>query len=369
MNKLHIISFDIPYPPNYGGIIDVFYKIKELHALGIEIYLHAFFTDEEKQPELEKYCAKVYYYKRGNSLISFLSFLPFRVKSRAHKEVSYNINKNKAPILFEGLHSAYVLAKDKFDDTYLRAHNIEHTYFYGLSKSEKNIFKKIFFFSEAIKLSFFEKNLSKAKGIFSISKLEQDYFLSNYGQKSTYIPAFHDATFHQHTKQKEKYLLWHGDLRVSDNIKAVLFLIEVYKNTGFNLKIASSTNPTLVLNNLKKTENIEFVKLEDNKTLDILLNNAHINVLYTYQNTGIKLKLLNALYKGKFVLGNNELLLNTGLENSCELANTKQEFIEKTKQLLNTDFTSDIIDERKKALTPFDPNNAAKKIIALIFKQ
>ncbi len=27
---LHIISFDIPYPPNYGGVIDVFYKLKAL---------------------------------------------------------------------------------------------------------------------------------------------------------------------------------------------------------------------------------------------------------------------------------------------------------------------------------------------------
>ena len=369
MNKLHIISFDIPYPPNYGGIIDVFYKIKELHTLGIEIYLHAFFANEEEQPELEKYCKKVYYYKRGSSIVSCFSFLPFRVKSRAHKEVSTNINKNEAPVLFEGLHSAYLLAKNKFNNTFVRAHNVEHSYFYGLSKSEKNIFKKIFFFSEAVKLSYFEKHLTKTKGIFSISKLEQHYFLTHYGQKSTYIPAFHDATFHQHVKQKEKYLLWHGDLRVSDNIKAVLFLIEVYKNTEFNLKIASSTAPTLVLNAVKKTKNIEFVVVKNNKTLDSLLNNAHINVLYTYQNTGIKLKLLNALYKGKFVIGNNELLLNTGLENNCELANTKEEFIKKTIQLLEEDFTIDVNNQRKKTLIPFNPNNAAKKMIAIIFKQ
>lgn len=369
MNKLHIISFDIPYPPNYGGIIDVFYKIKELHALGVQIYLHAFFTNEEQQPELEKYCTEVYYYKRGNSVISCFSFLPFRVKSRAHKEVSYNINKNKAPILFEGLHSAYMLTKNEFDDTYLRAHNVEHTYFYGLSKSEKNIFKKIFFFSEAIKLSLFEKQLSKVKRIFSISKLEQDYFSSHYGQKSTYVPAFHDATFHQHTTQKEKYLLWHGDLRVSDNIRAVLFLINVYKNTEFNLKIASSTTPTSITNALKELKNIEFVILKNNTILNNLLYNAHIHVLYTYQNTGIKLKLLNALYKGKFVIGNNELLLDTGLENSCELANTKQEFIEKTKQLLKKDFSINIRQQRKETLAPFSPNNAAKKIVAIIFKQ
>ena len=41
-NQLHIVSFDVPYPPNYGGVIDVFYKLKALFDLGIEIYFHTF---------------------------------------------------------------------------------------------------------------------------------------------------------------------------------------------------------------------------------------------------------------------------------------------------------------------------------------
>jgi hypothetical protein len=62
--SLHIVSFDIPYPPIYGGIIDVFYKIKALKELGVSIHLHTFIYGKEKQPELENYCEKVHYYKR-----------------------------------------------------------------------------------------------------------------------------------------------------------------------------------------------------------------------------------------------------------------------------------------------------------------
>ena len=40
--RLHIVSFDIPWPPNYGGIIDVFYKIRALHGAGVQIHLHCF---------------------------------------------------------------------------------------------------------------------------------------------------------------------------------------------------------------------------------------------------------------------------------------------------------------------------------------
>ena len=34
---IHIIVFDVPYPSDYGGIIDVFYKLKALHQLGVNI--------------------------------------------------------------------------------------------------------------------------------------------------------------------------------------------------------------------------------------------------------------------------------------------------------------------------------------------
>jgi hypothetical protein len=36
-NKIQIVCFDNPSPANYGGAIDMFYKIKALHALGIRI--------------------------------------------------------------------------------------------------------------------------------------------------------------------------------------------------------------------------------------------------------------------------------------------------------------------------------------------
>ena len=75
MNKrLHIVSFDVPYPPNYGGIIDIYFKIKELHKLGVEIYLHNYLSeDKNEQVALEKYCKKIYYYKRKNIFSSSIS--------------------------------------------------------------------------------------------------------------------------------------------------------------------------------------------------------------------------------------------------------------------------------------------------------
>ena len=57
-----------------------------------------------------------------------------------------------------------------------------------------------------------------------------------------------------------------------------------------------------------------FQSLSNQKDLDRLFENAHINVLPTFQNTGIKLKLLNTLYQGKFVIANDDMIDHTGLE-------------------------------------------------------
>ena len=49
---LHIVSFDVPWPANYGGVIDVFYKVKALADLGIRLHLHCFEYGRGEAPEL-----------------------------------------------------------------------------------------------------------------------------------------------------------------------------------------------------------------------------------------------------------------------------------------------------------------------------
>ena len=36
---LNIVSFNIPYPANYGGVIDVYYKLEALRACGVETHI------------------------------------------------------------------------------------------------------------------------------------------------------------------------------------------------------------------------------------------------------------------------------------------------------------------------------------------
>jgi hypothetical protein len=108
-NKINIISFNVPYPANYGGVIDVSYKIKALHESGYEIILHCFSYGRLPQPELEKYCTQVFYYKRGSGIKYLFSKLPYIVNTRGNKGLLEQLKSNNYPILFEGLHSCYYL--------------------------------------------------------------------------------------------------------------------------------------------------------------------------------------------------------------------------------------------------------------------
>ena len=56
--KINIVSFDIPYPPDYGGVIDIYYKIKALNSVGIKIYLHCFYYGRKRSFRLESICSR-----------------------------------------------------------------------------------------------------------------------------------------------------------------------------------------------------------------------------------------------------------------------------------------------------------------------
>ena len=367
--KLHIVSFDVPFPPNYGGVIDVFYKIKALHKLGMKIYLHTFNYGRGKPKELEKYCESIFYYKR-KSLLSVFSTQPFIVKSRKSNQLIERLKKDNYPILFEGIHTTFPLIKTDFSNrtTLIRTHNIEHDYYYGLAKSEKNIFKKIFFNLEARKLKHYEKIMKKANYILTISPSEHKYFTNKFGSKCSYIPVFHKENNVVSLSKKGRFALYHGDLRVSDNTKAVNYLIDVFKKIDYPLIVASSFKNKKINERINKHSNITFELLDyQNKNqLDNLFKNAHINVLPTFQATGIKLKLIHALFSSRFSVVTPEMVQETGLENLCEIGNTKTEFLKKVETYINQDYSEAEVEKKIEKLKPFQTLINAQKIIELI---
>ena len=366
--KLHIVAFDIPFPANYGGVIDVYYKIKYLKELGVHITLHCFKYGRRSSQDLENLCEKVIYYPRSNNFVNLFSKTPYISKSRNSQKLIKNLLIDKHPILFEGLHCTYPLIDNSFNNRKImvRAHNIEHLYYKGLEQSESSFLKKMFFKSESFKLKKYEKILKKASHILTISPYEQNYFKKKYGVKAIYIPVFFNYKKNKKNISAKKYSLWHGDLNISDNRKSLEYVIEVYKNIDSELIIASKSAVKYINNRISKIKNIHFEIVNSQNELQKLIENAHINPLISFQRTGIKLRLLNILCQGKHLIVNNQIIQDTGLEECTHIANDIKTFRNKILELNKTDFSEKDISKRNENLQKFDPKSSAKQIFELI---
>jgi len=279
-----------------------------------------------------------------------------------------NLHKDKFPILFEGLHTTFPLLKYDFSNrkVIVRMHNKEDDYYKGLAKSEKNPLKKIFFNFESFKLKGYEKILLKADKILSISPYETKIFTESFFEKVVFIPPFHEHNQVKELSTKGKFAFYHGDTRVMDNIRAVHYLIDVFEKIDYPLIIGGRFLRKDIADRIKNIKNITFENIEENSRLQALFDDTHIHVLPTFQKTGIKLKLINALYGGRFVVGNEFMLSDTGLESICYMAKDKDELKTIINRLSKKEYVKENIEEKQKVLHDFSPIKNAQKIIDLL---
>ncbi len=371
---LHIVSFDIPYPPNYGGVIDVFYKVRTLHHLGIKTHLHCFeYPGRDRSPELEQYCEEVKYYPRKTGILSALSTTPYIVVSRRSEELIRNLLRDDHPILFEGLHSCYYLEDPRLKGRFkiYRESNIEHRYYFNLFKVDGNPRNKLYFLLASLKLRLYQKVLRHADLMLAVSQYDTDYLISHFPGKSIHhLPSFHANDNVAILPGAGDFALYHGNLEVSENEFAATFLVtKVFDSLDFPLIIAGM-KPREKFRRLVETRpNIMLVPNPDDEKMFELIRNAQVNILVTFQATGLKLKLLNTLYNGRYCLVNEAMVRGTSLDNLCEIRNTAGELKEAIAQLAGREFSLDDAGERSEQLRlHYDNMVNGRKLIELIYK-
>ena len=372
--KLHIISFDIPYPANYGGVIDVYYKLVWLNRAGVKITLHCFEYGRKHAKELEALCEKVYYYPRKTGIMSMLSILPYTVKSRMSAALIKNLKKDEAPVLCEVLHTCGILDHPELKHRFkiFRHSNIEHDYYNALAKAEKKLSKKFFLYAEAWKLKRFEKTIRHAHLILAVNENDAAYFKKQYPKvPCEYLPSFHESENVTGLPGKGEYILFHGNLSVIENQKAALWLIKnVFSKISLPVIIAGLKPSVKLRRKIEPFEHIDLIPNPSHDKMQELIQNAHQHILFTHQATGLKLKLLNVLYSGRFVVCNTKMIEGSGLRSTsgldvCNNAQQMREAISKNSNLLFS--TSDLY-TRQEICQPFNNQLNTQKLIDLVFK-
>jgi hypothetical protein len=348
---LHIVSFNVPWPADYGGIIDVFYKIRALHKAGVRIILHCYQYGREQAEELEQYCYRIHYYLRSTGIEYYFQNKPYIVATRNSLSLCRNLLEDEYPVLFEGLHTTYPMLYGLQPGRILmvRAHNIEHEYYLGLANQEKQFFKQIYYYSESLKLKHYEEILRQTSIILPISAGDLTWF-GKYG-KAIHLPAFHPFDEVSIKTGTGKYILYHGNLSVGENRMAVEFLLkEVFPGISFPIVIAGKDPGQGIIRLAAQNPNIRLIENPSAEEMEYLLSDAQENILPTFQPTGLKLKLLYALFRGRHCLVNTAMVNNSGLEECCVIRDRAEEMKQEIHLLMQSPFTGEAIEQRKSLL-------------------
>lgn len=367
--NLNIITLNVPYPPDYGGMIDSFHRIRLLRDAGVGIILHCFSYGRDHSPELESLCRSVKYYGRAKGFLRQLSNVPYIVSTRISGEMVKSLAENEHPILFDGIHTTGIIADPALTNRkkIIRMHNIEHEYYSTLAINEKSLFRKLYYQAESVRLERYEKVLFFADHVLSVSPADNDYFNNKY-HNSVLIPSSHPFEKPDIIEGSGNYIIFHGDLSVNENSVIAAFLAsEVFPHTKCRCVIAGKNPPELLKEMVRNYQNIDIVSNPDNIDMSRLIREAHINILPVKRMNGLKLKLLYALFSGRHLIINSEMAKGLQPEGQYHTADRSEEMIALISRLMKLPFTDEMILEREKFLSAYFNNKEnISKLIGLI---
>ncbi|WP_455585971.1 glycosyltransferase family 1 protein [Bacteroides sp.] len=371
--KLHVVSFQVPYPPSYGGIVDVYYKLKALKEAGCTIILHTYKYRLEEAHQLKEVAEEIFYYKRFMGVSSLLSYLPYTVYSRRNRLLLKRLTEDDSPILFEGLYTCYFLNHKSLKNRLklVRAHNVEHDYYMHLGRSAVSWVKRCYYMLEARKLYSFEKKVKYADAILAITPADQQHFMKHYPTVPAYwTPCFYNDILPDHTIGTDPYVLYHGNLSVDENVHAALFILDnLVPSLDSDIQIVFAGNSPVpeLIHKVAEFPNVKLIANPSEEEMNRLITRARINLLLTFQRTGIKLKLIHALFKGHgHCLVNSQMLSDEALEPLCVVADEPTELIKQIRRLYAIEPNTIEVEQRIRHLQIMYDNYAnACKILSI----
>lgn len=352
---IHIVCLDVPYPVDYGGVFDLFYKLLYLKEQGIKIILHCFQGGRDKQPILENYCEQVYYYKRKRGIRSFSLTVPYIVQSRTDIQLLKNLSHDNFPVLIEGTHCTKVLSQNRLQNrrVVLRLHNIESDYYQQLFKRESSPLRKLYYFYESRLLKKYEPGVfKKADLILPVS--EKDKLALRevmHTEQVKMLPVFTGWNKVSIKEGTGNYCLYHGNLEVAENEAVALWLMEyIFLDLEIPLIIAGKNPSSKLISAISKHHHIKIIGNPDETQMEDLIQNAQINLLPSFSTTGIKLKLLHAVFCGRHCITNEAMVTGTHLEKICILNEKADAFKESIRSIFYRPVSSEEMIRRQEVL-------------------
>lgn len=165
------------------------------------------------------------------------------------------------------------------------------------------------------------------------------------------------------------YCLYHGNLSVDENEKAVLWLLEnVFNDLNIPFLIAGKNPGPKIHKAVSRLKHTCLIPDPSNPELQDMISKAQLHVIPSFNCTGVKLKLLNALFNGRHCVVNKNAVDGTGLQEICHLADSAKEFKQVIESLYEKPFTfPDLQERREKLLHQYNNQQTANLLIQQIW--
>jgi Glycosyl transferases group 1 len=353
--NLHLVVPDVPIPANAHSSRDIFFRVKALHAAGIGIHLHCFDSGQHEANMYEPFCRSIRYYEKyqTNGLLHLQS-IPHSVASRANMALAENLFADEYPILYEGLSTTF--------PALLKVHHKEKKQFinsrYDESHHQKSLasltpwgFKKISHQVESWKFELYAKKIRANQQI-------------NWIQ----APEFNGDPDFSFSEKMGSFCLFYGQLSERETEYAAYWLLEnIFNELELPFVIAGNGPSTQLEQAAHLRLHTCLVADPGSKELDELVKKAQIVMIPSFIENGQTNNLVHALSYGKHVLTNPKSLGNSALATWCSVAETPEQFKEKTASLFKQIYTEEEHNSRKNTLISlFNDTAHAEALIRML---
>lgn len=348
--NLHIVTFAVPYPANYGGAIDAWNRIVALSRLGVQIKLHCFlYRNFRSQSVIREYVREVHYYPRVVWPALFAKGQPYVVTSRKCRHLLKRLQADNDPILFDGIQATGYHADLPGRVRMLRAHNIEHEY-YGQLAEEGTGVKSLVYKREALCLHEYETAIAKSfDAVFAISPHDYQWYQQQ-GATAILMPPFHGLSKIDIKPGQGDYMLYQGDLSIEINQAALLDLLkQLPEDNPLPIVVAGRSGSKTFESILAEKDNIQRkADVTDSEMIE-WVRNAQMTIIHSLHLAGMKLKLFTALYHGRHILASDNCKTHTPLDRSIHYY-APGELSASVGQYIHRAFTAADIQERTEVL-------------------
>lgn len=373
MKKLKILYITpfYPFPPNDGGKIVIYNRIKHLALLGHEIYLYSLIWAKDKQRlrendvvEMKRYCKEVHIsaYEYSKPLKIAKALLASVVKADTLKNLTIPEEfKHELQAAVQSQHFDFGIVEFTYFGVWVKKilqdriklvlsiHNIDSQFYREIARAEQNIVRKIYLYYESILAKrmelapFFKKEYDL---FMFLSDVESEYIIQKVPDVRDRFVSFPFGLFDKETyagapvKKNGKLILFTGALNMGTNIKGVKwFLKEV-------MPAVRSKVPDAVFYAVGSNPSPELIRLQDEYTdfkifanvdkIEPYMSAADLFVIPLLGGVGLKIKLFDALSARKLIVTTKSGVIGTDFKDGDLLfvADTPENFAERCITLL-----------------------------------